>query len=350
MLAGGAEAAICPLSIASFARMKALSRRNDAPEIASRPFDADRDGFVMGEGAGLMVLEEYEHAKQRGAKIYAELIGYGLSGDAYHITSPGPEGEGLARAIRGAIVSAGLNPEDVDYINAHGTSTQANDTLESQAIQSVLGSAAETVAISSTKGVTGHCLGAAGGIEAVYSVLAICEGRRPTHRKSDHARSDMPAGLYTCQLTRASDRGGAEQLVRVRWAKRMPGLQENQLVTTRFHHDAQPKSYDSKSNAKASNERFARATRPDRPAARLKIRPSDENALSEPSGGGQLAPEYRSMAIRAGRQDVPRIGISAAFLGRCLLAGQVEARVRQPGTLSSMVARNPSGPRSGRRG
>ncbi len=179
MLAGGAEAAICPLSIASFARMKALSRRNDEPELASRPFDADRDGFVMGEGAGLMVLEEYEHAKQRGAKIYAEVIGYGLSGDAYHITSPGPEGEGLARAIRGAIVSAGINPEDVDYINAHGTSTQANDTLETQAINSVLGSAAQAVSISSTKGVTGHCLGAAGGIEAVYSVLAICEGVVP---------------------------------------------------------------------------------------------------------------------------------------------------------------------------
>ena len=179
MLAGGAEAAICPLSIASFARMKALSRRNDAPEIASRPFDADRDGFVMGEGAGLMVLEEYEHAKRRGARIHAELIGYGLSGDAYHITSPGPEGEGLARAMRGAITSAKINPEDVDYINAHGTSTQANDTLESQAIQTVLGQAAQSVSISSTKGVTGHCLGAAGGIEAVYTVLALSEGIIP---------------------------------------------------------------------------------------------------------------------------------------------------------------------------
>lgn len=173
MLAGGAEAAICPLSIASFAKMRALTRRNDEPELASRPFDADRDGFVMGEGSGLLVLEEYEHAKKRGAKIYAEFAGYGLSADAHHITTPGPDGEGLARAIRDTLSSAKINAEDVDYINAHGTSTSANDTLESQAIQSVFGSAADTVSISSTKGATGHCLGAAGGIEAVYTVMAI---------------------------------------------------------------------------------------------------------------------------------------------------------------------------------
>ena len=173
MLAGGAEAAICPLSIASFAKMKALSTRNDEPEIASRPFDLDRDGFVMGEGAGLMVLEEFEHAQARGAKIYAELVGYGLSADAYHITTPGPDGEGLARAMRGALQSGQINADEVDYINAHGTSTKTNDTLESQAIQSVLGQASQSVSISSTKGVTGHCLGAAGGIEAVYAVQAI---------------------------------------------------------------------------------------------------------------------------------------------------------------------------------
>jgi 3-oxoacyl-[acyl-carrier-protein] synthase II len=192
MLAGGAEAAICPLSVASFARMKALSRRNHEPELASRPFDAERDGFVMGEGAGLLVLEEYEHARKRGAKIYAELAGYGLSGDAYHITSPGPEGEGLARAIRGALKSGQLNPDDIDYINAHGTSTQANDMLESQAIQSVLGAAAQSVSISSTKGVTGHCLGAAGGIEAVYSVLAICEGVVPPTANLTHPDPACP--------------------------------------------------------------------------------------------------------------------------------------------------------------
>ncbi|KAA5546256.1 beta-ketoacyl-ACP synthase II [Roseiconus nitratireducens] len=173
MLTGGAEAAICPLSIASFAKMRALSRNNDSPESASRPFDADRDGFVMGEGAGLLVLEEYEHALARDAKIYAELIGYGLTGDAYHLTSPSPEGDGLARAIRGALQTARLTPDQVDYINAHGTSTPTNDTLESQAIQSVFGDAAQDVSVSSTKGVTGHCLGAAGGIEAVYTVMAV---------------------------------------------------------------------------------------------------------------------------------------------------------------------------------
>jgi 3-oxoacyl-[acyl-carrier-protein] synthase II len=140
----------------------------------------------------LLVLEEYEHARKRGAKIYAELAGYGLSGDAYHITSPGPEGEGLARAIRGALKSGQLNPDDIDYINAHGTSTQANDMLESQAIQSVLGAAAQSVSISSTKGVTGHCLGAAGGIEAVYSVLAICEGVVPPTANLTHPDPACP--------------------------------------------------------------------------------------------------------------------------------------------------------------
>ncbi|QEG42520.1 beta-ketoacyl-ACP synthase II [Roseimaritima ulvae] len=179
MLTGGAEAAICPLSIASFSRMRALSSDNDNPQSASRPFDKHRSGFVMGEGCGMLVLEEYEHAKARGAKIYAELIGYGLSADAYHITKPADEGEGLARAIRGALESGSINPDDVDYINAHGTSTKANDMLESQAIGNVLGEAAKTVSISSTKGVTGHCLGAAGGIEAAFTVLAVKENLVP---------------------------------------------------------------------------------------------------------------------------------------------------------------------------
>lgn len=173
MLAGGAEAAICPLSIASFAKISALSRRNDTPEQASRPFDADRDGFVMGEGCGLLVLEELEHANRRGAKIYAELVGYGLSADAFHITKPKAGGGGLADCMRSAMREGKLSPEDIDYINAHGTSTFANDALESDAIQQVLGSHAFTTSISSTKGATGHCLGAAGGIEAVYTVLAI---------------------------------------------------------------------------------------------------------------------------------------------------------------------------------
>lgn len=179
MLAGGAEAAICPLSIASFAKLRALSRRNDAPHLASRPFDADRDGFVMGEGCGLLMLEDYDHARARGAKIHAELVGYGLSADAHHITMPSPAGEGLARSIRSALADAKIDPSEVDYINAHGTSTPANDTLESEAIASVFGEHARRVSISSTKGVTGHCLGAAGGIEAVYCLLAIRDGVIP---------------------------------------------------------------------------------------------------------------------------------------------------------------------------
>ena len=179
MLAGGAEAAICPLSIASFAKIGALSRRNDEPELASRPFDADRNGFVMGEGCGLLVLEELEHAQRRGAKIYAELVGYGLSADAHHITKPKLGGVGLADCMRSAMREGKLRPEDIDYINAHGTSTEVNDALESEAIQAVLGPHAFTTSISSTKGATGHCLGAAGGIEAVYTVLAIRDGIVP---------------------------------------------------------------------------------------------------------------------------------------------------------------------------
>ncbi len=173
MLAGGAEAAICPLYLASFAKMQALCRRNDEPQLASRPFDMDRSGFVIGEGCGLLVLEEFEHAKQRGAKIYAELVGYGLSADAHHLTAPAPGGTGLAKCMRQAIREGGFEATEVDYINAHGTSTKANDAEESHAIQSVFGEWAYDISISSTKGATGHCLGAAGGIEAVFTVLAV---------------------------------------------------------------------------------------------------------------------------------------------------------------------------------
>lgn len=179
MLAGGAEAAICPFSITSFARIKALSRRNDAPELASRPFDLNRDGFVMGEGCGLVMLEELDHAKNRGAEIFAELIGYGLTADASHFTSPAPHGEGLERCMNNALKDAQLETAQIDYINAHGTSTEANDSLESEAIQSVFGSNAAQLSISSTKGATGHCLGAAGGIEAVYTIMAIRAGLVP---------------------------------------------------------------------------------------------------------------------------------------------------------------------------
>jgi 3-oxoacyl-[acyl-carrier-protein] synthase II len=173
MLAGGSEAAISPLSIASFARMGALSTRNDSPQGASRPFDLDRDGFVMGEGAGALVLEELEHARRRGAKIYAELVGYGLSADAQHITRCSPDGDGVARCILGALRNGRLSIDEVDYINAHGTSTPVNDASESAGIERAFGAQSRRLSVSSTKGVTGHCLGAAGAIEAVFTVLAI---------------------------------------------------------------------------------------------------------------------------------------------------------------------------------
>ena len=173
MVAGGAEAAICEIGIAGFNACKALStKRGDDPQKASRPYDKDRDGFVMGEGAGIVVLEEYEHAKARGAKIYAEVLGYGLSGDAYHITAPSEDGEGAERSMRNALRNAGLEPEAIDYINAHGTSTMA-DSIELSAVERMMGAHAGNVTMSSTKSATGHLLGAAGAIEAIFSILAI---------------------------------------------------------------------------------------------------------------------------------------------------------------------------------
>lgn len=173
MLAGGAEMATTPLGIAGFAAARALSRRNSEPEKASRPWDVDRDGFLLGDGAGVIVLEEYEHAKARGAHIYCELIGFGMSSDAYHITSPSPDGEGAARCMNAAIKDAGIAPKDIDYINAHGTSTPVGDLMELEAVKTTFGESMKDVAISSTKSMTGHLLGAAGGIEAVFSILAL---------------------------------------------------------------------------------------------------------------------------------------------------------------------------------
>ena len=179
MICGGTEAAVTPLALAGFAASKALSTRNDDPAHASRPFDRDRNGFVMGEGAGILLLEELEHALSRGARIYAEIVGYGMTCDAYHMTAPVPGGEGAARAMQMAMKDGGITPEQVSYINAHGTSTPANDVTETKAIKKALGDAAYKVAISSTKSMTGHLLGGSGGIEAVAAVMAIANDQLP---------------------------------------------------------------------------------------------------------------------------------------------------------------------------
>jgi 3-oxoacyl-[acyl-carrier-protein] synthase II len=179
MLAGGAEASICPLGLGGFASARALSTRNDAPQIASRPWDKDREGFVMGEGAGVVMLEEYEFAKARGATIYAELVGFGMSGDAYHMTSPPESGEGAARAMKNALNDAKVNAEEIAYINAHGTSTPAGDVAEVGAVKTIFGGHANKVLVSSTKSMTGHLLGAAGAVEAIFTILALRDQLAP---------------------------------------------------------------------------------------------------------------------------------------------------------------------------
>lgn len=206
MLAGGAEKAVSPLAMAAFANMHALSRRNDDPQRASRPFDAERDGFVMGEGAGVLVLEDLDFALERDAPILAELVGYGSTADAYHITEPAPGGEGLARAMSRALDVAGLTPDAVDYINAHGTSTKFNDATETQAIKTCFGSHAYQVAISSTKSMLGHTFGAAGAIEAAISVLSIVNGIIPPTINLDHPDPECDLDYVPHQARRSEVR------------------------------------------------------------------------------------------------------------------------------------------------
>jgi len=206
MIGGGSEAAITGLSYAGFCAAGTLSTRNDAPEKASRPFDAKRDGFVMGEGAGILILERLEHAKARGAKIYAEMIGVGLTSDAHHITAPHPEGAGAARAMTVAMREAGIGPEEVDYINAHGTSTELNDKTETMAIKKALGEHAYRVAISSTKSMTGHLLGAAGALEAAITVLAIARGIIPPTINYEYPDPECDLDYVPNQARRANIR------------------------------------------------------------------------------------------------------------------------------------------------
>jgi 3-oxoacyl-[acyl-carrier-protein] synthase II len=225
MVTGGTEAAVCPLSVGGFANMKAISARNDEPEKASRPFDRERDGFVLGEGAGIIVLEELEHARSRGAAIRAEMVGYGATGDAYHMTAPAPEGEGMARAMSEALAIGGLAPSDVQYVNAHGTSTPPNDKLETAALHTVFGDHASELAVSSTKSMTGHLLGAAGGIEFIATVLTMEKGIIPPtinyetpdpECDLDYVPNQAREAEVTCALSNSFGFGGHNAVIALR--------------------------------------------------------------------------------------------------------------------------------------
>ena len=194
MLAGGTEAANTPLALAGFCAMRALSTRNDEPERASRPFDVDRDGFVMAEGCGLLVLESEEHARRRGARVYAELCGYGMSADAFHISAPADNGSGMISVMQAALADAGVTPGEIDYVNAHGTSTPTGDPIEIRAVRAVFGDHTRELAISSTKSMTGHLLGAAGGVEAVFSVLAVERDVAPPTANLDNLDPEISGG------------------------------------------------------------------------------------------------------------------------------------------------------------
>jgi 3-oxoacyl-[acyl-carrier-protein] synthase II len=203
MIAGGCEAGSTPMTLAAFTSMHALSRRNDEPQRASRPFDAERDGFVIGEGAGIVVLEDLELARERGAHVYAEILGYASTSDAHHITEPAPGGAGLARALRRALMKANVKPEEVDYINAHGTSTMFNDRDETAAIKSVFGPHAYKLAISSTKSMTGHLMGAAGGVEIAVTALALRDGILPPTINYEHPDPDCDLDYVPNKARRA---------------------------------------------------------------------------------------------------------------------------------------------------